>query len=73
MSSKPGLRLGPDTDVADGVLERRHAVSSLIGDPGDTLFISGLAGSKDDVLSVGTDGAVVEWDPHWLVVIASAT
>lgn len=52
MSSKPGLRLGPDTKVADGVLERRHAVSSLIGDPGDTLFISGLAGSKDDVLSV---------------------
>jgi thiamine pyrophosphate-dependent acetolactate synthase large subunit-like protein len=52
MSSKPDLRLGPDTEVADGVLERRHAVSSLIGDPGDTLFISGLAGSKDDVLSV---------------------
>jgi phosphonopyruvate decarboxylase len=52
MSSKPSLRLGPDTKVADGVLERRHAVSSLIGDPGDTLFISGLAGSKDDVLSV---------------------
>ena len=52
MSSKPSLRLGPDTKVADGVLERRHAVSSLIGDPSDTLFISGLAGSKDDVLSV---------------------
>lgn len=52
MSSKPGLRLGPDQDVAEGVLERRHAVSALIGDPGDTLFISGLAGSKDDVLSV---------------------
>ena len=52
MSSKPGLRLGPDTKVADGVLERRHAVASLIGDPSDTLFISGLAGSKDDVLSV---------------------
>ena len=52
MSSKPSLRLGPDQDVAEGVLERRHAVSSLIGDPGDTLFISGLAGSKDDVLSV---------------------
>jgi len=58
MSSKPALRLGPDQDVADGVLERRHAVSSLIGDPGDTLFISGLAGSKDDVLSVvGADSA----------------
>jgi thiamine pyrophosphate-dependent acetolactate synthase large subunit-like protein len=58
MSSKPGLRLGPDTKVAEGVLERRHSVSSLIGDPGDTLFISGLAGSKDDVLSVvGADSA----------------
>ena len=58
MSSKPGLRLGPDQEIAEGVLERRHAVSSLIGDPGEALFISGLAGSKDDVLSVvGSDSA----------------
>ena len=56
MPSKPGLRLGPDQEIAEGVLERRHAVSSLIGDPGEALFISGLAGSKDDVLSVvGSD------------------
>ena len=52
MSSKPNLRLGPDQEVTEGVLERRYAVSSLIGDPGDTLFVSGLAGSKDDVLHV---------------------
>ena len=52
MSSKPALRLGPDQEVGEGILERRHAVSALIGDPGDTLFISGLAGSKDDVLHV---------------------
>ena len=52
MSSKPNLRLGPDQKVTEGVLERRYAVSSLIGDPGDTLFVSGLAGSKDDVLHV---------------------
>ncbi|PPR60407.1 MAG: hypothetical protein CFH10_01544 [Alphaproteobacteria bacterium MarineAlpha4_Bin2] len=52
MPSKPNLRLGPDQEVTEGVLERRHAVSSLIGDPGDTLFVSGLAGSKDDVLHV---------------------
>lgn len=52
MSSKPALRLGPDKDIAKGVLERRHAVSALVGDPGDTLFVSGLAGSKDDVLNV---------------------
>ena len=58
MSSKPSLRLGPDETVAEGVLERRHAVSSLIGDPGGTLFVSGLAGSEDDVLSVvGADSA----------------
>ena len=49
MSSKPSLRLGPDETVAEGVLERRHAVSSLIGEPGDTLFVSGLAGSEDAV------------------------
>lgn len=55
---KPSLRLGPDETVAEGVPERRHAVSSLIGVPGDTLFVSDLAGSKDDVLSlVGTDSA----------------
>ena len=52
MSSKPNLRLGPDQDVADGVLERRRALTELVGDPGDTLFVSGLAGSKDDVLHV---------------------
>ena len=52
MTSKPALRLGPDKDVAKGVLERRQAIKALIGDPGDTLFVTGLAGSKDDVLSV---------------------
>ena len=52
MSSKPNLRLGPDQDVADGVLDRRRAITELVGDPGDTLFVSGLAGSKDDVLHV---------------------
>ncbi len=52
MLSKPGLRTGPDETVAEGKLERREAVNALIGDPGDTLFVSGLAGAKDDVLSV---------------------
>ena len=55
---KPSLRLGPDETVAEGVPERRHAVSFFIGVTGDTLFVSGLAGSKDDVLRVvGADSA----------------
>ena len=58
MSLKPSLRLGPDETVAKGVLERRHAVSFFIGDPGGTLIVSGLVGSEDDVLRVvGADSA----------------
>ena len=47
MPSKPALRTGPDDAVGAGVLERRDAVSALIGDPGDMLFVSGLAGAKE--------------------------
>ena len=31
MSSKPGLRTGPEEKVQDGMLERRHAVKTLLG------------------------------------------
>jgi thiamine pyrophosphate-dependent acetolactate synthase large subunit-like protein len=37
---------------ATGHLERRDAVAKLLGDPGNALFITGLAGAKSDVLEV---------------------
>ena len=52
MASKPKLRTGPDETVAAGMLERRHAVAALLGDVGDALIVTGLAGSKDDVLAI---------------------
>ncbi len=56
MSTKPNLRTGPDPKVTEGLLERREAVKKLIGDnPGEMLFVSGLAGSKDDVLNAVGD------------------
>lgn len=59
MSSKPALRTGPDETVAEGVLERRHAVSTLMGDTSDMLIVTGLAGAKDDVLAVTGDSPSV--------------
>ena len=56
MSSKPTLRTGPDEAVQEGLLERRDAVKKLIGDDNDNvLFVTGLAGSKDDVLAAVGD------------------
>lgn len=56
MSSKPNLRTGPDEAVTGGQLERRDAVMKLIGgDSDDVLYVSGLAGSKDDVLATVGD------------------
>jgi phosphonopyruvate decarboxylase len=55
MSSKPGLRTGPEDKVQDGMLERRHAVKTLLGDTSDILIVTGLAGAKDDVLAAAGD------------------
>lgn len=56
MSSKPNLRTGPDENVTKGQLERRDAVKKLIGDDSDdVLYVSGLAGTKDDILATFGD------------------
>jgi phosphonopyruvate decarboxylase len=56
MSTKPKLRTGPDPEVTAGLLERRAAVKKLLGsDTDDLLFVSGLAGAKDDVLAAVGD------------------
>ncbi len=54
-NTKPKLRTGPDEAVSEGVLDRRHAVAELLGDPAGTLIVTGLAGTKDDVLAVTGD------------------
>ncbi|MCG8547846.1 MAG: thiamine pyrophosphate-dependent enzyme [Alphaproteobacteria bacterium] len=59
MSSKPGLHTGPEELVQEGMLERRHAVEALLGDTSDMLIVTGLAGSKDDVLAVTGDSPSV--------------
>lgn len=38
--------------TASGTLERRAAVARLIDDDGETLYVTGLAGAKGDVLAV---------------------
>ena len=59
MSSKLGLHTGPEELVQEGMLERRHAVEALLGDTSDMLIVTGLAGSKDDVLAVTGDSPSV--------------
>ena len=43
--SKPNAKLKP------GELERREATKAILGNTDDFLFVTGLAGSKDDVLN----------------------
>lgn len=50
-------RQPPSPDVtADLTLDRREAVPAVIGDPGDFLFVSGLAGAARDVAQLTGDG-----------------
>ncbi len=50
MSERPQL---PGDDF---LLERREAVPAIIGDPGDTLFVAGLAGTARDLVHLTRDG-----------------